>query len=79
MPQATYPEPVVLKPMKYINATPVHNVLLQQPLPHLIDDDGNELTANIFCFGAFTDCHTGMEYNDLTGNFPSSHLTAALL
>ena len=47
MPQATYPEPVVLKPMKYINATPVHNVLLQQPLPHLIDKDCNESIVNI--------------------------------
>jgi hypothetical protein len=47
----------VFQPPYDIDAAPVHNVLLQQPLPHLIDDDGDESIANIFCFGAFADHH----------------------
>jgi hypothetical protein len=36
----------------------------------LITDVCNESIANIFCFGAFADCHSGVIYNDLTENFP---------
>ncbi len=28
------------------------------------------LNANLYCFAAFADKHTGMIYNDLTGTFP---------
>ena len=38
--------------------------------PNLILDDSNESIANVFCFGAFADRHSGVVYNDLTGNFP---------
>jgi hypothetical protein len=60
----------VIKPPPDIDAAPVHNVLLQQPLPHLVDDNGNKAIANVFCFGAFADRHSGVVYNDLTGKFP---------
>jgi hypothetical protein len=71
MPRATSPDqPVVIEPPHDVDATPVHNVLLQQPLPCLIDDNGNESIANVFCFGAFADRHSGIVYNNLVGNFP---------
>jgi hypothetical protein len=40
------------------------------PRPALIHDDTDESIANIYCFGAFADQHSGIIYNDLTGNFP---------
>ncbi len=39
------------------------------PSPALIADD-DESIANVFCYGAFADRHSGVVYNDLTGNFP---------
>ena len=39
------------------------------PSPALIADD-DESIANVFCYGAFADHHSGVVYNDLTGNFP---------
>jgi hypothetical protein len=36
----------------------------------IINDDKDESCANVFCFGAFADRHSGVVYNDLTGNFP---------
>ncbi len=38
--------------------------------PALKCDDTDESIANIFCFGAFADQHSGIIYNNLTGNFP---------
>jgi hypothetical protein len=41
--------------------------------PNVIEDDDmvNMMTnANLYCFSAFADKHTGMIYNDLTGTFP---------
>ncbi len=38
--------------------------------PNFIADDGDESITNVFCFGAFTDRHSGIRYNNLTGNFP---------
>ncbi len=38
--------------------------------PNLIEDDGDESIANIFCFGAFTDRHSSIVYHNLTGSFP---------
>jgi hypothetical protein len=38
--------------------------------PNVVDDDGNESIANIFCFGAFADKNSGIVYHDLTGSFP---------
>ncbi len=40
------------------------------PSPALICGNTDESIANIFCFGAFADQHSGIVYNDLTGNFP---------
>jgi hypothetical protein len=40
------------------------------PLHNLIDDIEDESTANVFCFGAFTDKVSGVVYNDCTGDFP---------
>ena len=39
------------------------------PGPAIIADD-EESIANVFCYGAFADRHSGVVYNDLTGNFP---------
>jgi hypothetical protein len=38
--------------------------------PNVIADDGDESIANIFCFEAFADIHSGIIYHDLTGSFP---------
>jgi hypothetical protein len=38
--------------------------------PNVITDEGDELVANIFCFGAFADRHSGIVYHDLAGLFP---------
>jgi hypothetical protein len=35
-----------------------------------IEPDDNDYKANIFCFAAFADKHTGVLYSDLTGPFP---------
>jgi hypothetical protein len=40
------------------------------PGPNVIGDDCNESITNVFCFGAFADRHSGVVYNNLTGNFP---------
>jgi hypothetical protein len=42
----------------------------QHVIPILITDNCKESIANIFCFGTFADCHSGVVYNNLTGNFP---------
>jgi hypothetical protein len=45
--------------------------------PNVIEDDDmvNMMTnANLYCFAAFEDKHTGTIYNDLTGTFPSMSL-----
>jgi hypothetical protein len=40
-------------------------------IPTVIKDDmDNQTDANLFCFAAFADIHTGTLYNDLTGTFP---------
>jgi hypothetical protein len=42
-------------------------------IPQVIEDKdiANMLmNANIYCFAAFADKHTGAIYNDLTGTFP---------
>ncbi len=33
-------------------------------------DDKDKSIANIFCFGAFADRNSGIDYQDLTGLFP---------
>jgi hypothetical protein len=38
--------------------------------PHIVDDNGNESIANIFCFGAVAGKISGIVYHDLTGSFP---------
>jgi hypothetical protein len=39
------------------------------PGPAIIADDEDSIT-NVFCYGAFAAHHSGVIYNDLTGNFP---------
>ncbi len=39
-------------------------------VPDVIADDGDDSVANIFCFGAFADRHSGIVYHYLTGSFP---------
>ena len=41
--------------------------------PNVIEDDdlvNMMINANVYCFAAFADKHTGTLYNDLTGTFP---------
>jgi hypothetical protein len=50
---------------------PMQLVVHDPNMPDLIrDEDNNETIANVFCFGAFADKHSGAVYNDLTGAFP---------
>jgi hypothetical protein len=37
---------------------------------NVIANDDSPTDANLFCFAAFADKHTGTVYNDLTGLFP---------
>jgi hypothetical protein len=39
------------------------------PGPNVIGDDCNECIANVFCFSAFANRHSGIVYNNLMGNF----------
>jgi hypothetical protein len=60
--------PPMLPPM---NVPILHNEYPPTiPGPAIIDDNTNKSIANIFCFGAFADCQSGVVHNDLTGNFP---------
>jgi hypothetical protein len=50
---------------------PMQPVVHDPNMPNLIgDEDDDETIANVFCFGAFADKHSGVMYNDLTGTFP---------
>ena len=48
----------------------IHPLLPDHQRRNIIPDDGDASIANVFCFGAFADKHTGVVYNDMTGNFP---------
>ena len=41
---------------------------------NIIDDNNSQCKANLFCFAAFADKHTGTLYNDLTELFPFQSL-----
>ena len=52
-------------------------IVIAPPIPqeqhrqhNLIPDDCDESIANVFCFGVFADKHSGVVYNNMTGNFP---------
>ncbi len=50
---------------------PMQPVVHDHNMPNLIgDEDGNKTFANVFCFGAFAEKHSGVVYNNLTGAFP---------
>jgi hypothetical protein len=50
---------------------PMQPVVHDPNMPNLIrDEDDNESIANVFCFGAFADKHSGVVHNDLTSAFP---------
>jgi hypothetical protein len=38
--------------------------------PNVIVDNCNESIANVFCYGALTNRHSGVVYNNLMGDFP---------
>jgi hypothetical protein len=57
-------------PPAAVQPHPVLNQAHVQVSPHMIVDDGNSSIANILCFGAFANTHTGIVYSNLTGNFP---------
>jgi hypothetical protein len=59
------PVPVVLP----VDAAPQAHHRLPSG-PNLIADDEDQSIANIFCYGAFADKHSGIVYHDLTGSFP---------
>ena len=71
-PDAPMPEHVPVVP--FPANVPVNNAPLDyHPLPsgpNVIANDDDESIANIFCFGAFADRHSGIVYHDLTGSFP---------
>ncbi len=52
------------------NVVPAYIPVHTDTHPALIADDSNESIANLFCYGAFADRHSGVVYNDLTGSFP---------
>jgi hypothetical protein len=43
---------------------------LSQNNANVIKDDDSPMNANLFCFAAFSDKHTGIIYHNLTGAFP---------
>jgi hypothetical protein len=65
-------QPLNLVPELLIPALlPMQPVVHNPNMQNLIGDkDNNKLIANIFCFGAFTDKHSGVVYNNLTGGLP---------
>ena len=64
------PRPAVIDDIHMLPQPPL--VLFALP-PNVIEDDAMTnitLNANLYCFAAFADKHTGKIYNDLTGTFP---------
>jgi hypothetical protein len=78
--QSTQPKPTTpsIAPVPIVPPLPLHVCKHAFPSelhpdihhPALICDDTDESIANIFCFGAFADQHSGIVYNDLPENFP---------
>jgi hypothetical protein len=74
-PKSTKPS---IAPIPIVPPLPLHvgkcaflaKLHLDIPRPALMCYDTDEFIANIFCFGAFADQHSGIVYNDLTGHFP---------
>jgi hypothetical protein len=65
------PVPIVPPlPLHVVDCTFAAKLNPDIPRPALICDNTDESIANIFCFGAFADQHSGIIYNDLRGNFP---------
>ena len=63
------PLPAIL-PNQAIDVPFDHAIMQPGPSgPTLIADDDDSI-ANVFCYGAFADRHSGVVYNDLTGSFP---------
>jgi hypothetical protein len=50
----------------------------QGVIPMLITNNCEESIANVFSFGAFADRHSGVVYNNLTGNFPFMSLDRSM-
>ncbi len=58
---------------------PMQPVVHGPNMPNLIgDEDDDETIANVFCFGAFADKHSGVVYNNLTGAFPFMSLDGCM-
>jgi hypothetical protein len=78
--QSTQPKPTTpsIAPIPILPPLPIHVVdhafpakmHPDIPRPALICDNTDESIANIFCFEAFADQHSGIIYNNLIGNFP---------
>jgi hypothetical protein len=77
--RSTQPKPTTtaIAPVPILPPLPLHGVDSAFPAklhpdiprPALICDNTDESIANIFSLGAFTDQHSGIIYNSLTGNF----------
>ncbi len=63
--------PIAQAPPAIMEATQSLAFFPQHVLPILITNNCKESIANVFCFGAFADCHSDVVYNNVTGNFPS--------
>jgi hypothetical protein len=58
---------------------PSYNIADEWPSSvNIIGNDESYTNSNIFCFGEFTDQHTGTMYNDLTGTFPFMSLKGSI-
>jgi hypothetical protein len=68
-PLASHPSIAHVPPPKMIG-DPGPGCIPGHAVPAIIADGCDEMVANIFCFGAFADKHSGVLYNDLLGNFP---------
>ncbi len=78
--RSTQPKPTTpsIAPVPIVPPLPLHVVDRAFPVklhpdtprPALICDNTDESIANIFCFRAFAYQHSGIVYNNLTGNFP---------
>jgi hypothetical protein len=69
-PNASVPPPLPIMPPLVWLPLPSDFVPSVIPGPKVIGNDCDESIGNVFCFGAFTNRHSGIVDNNLTGNFP---------
>jgi hypothetical protein len=70
-----------LAPSIHSESSKLSNNVAIAPQPRvatLIEPDDDDSKANIFCFAAFADKHTGVLYSDHTGSFPIMSLKGSV-